>query len=175
MNSMPLLIEFFLLDILQANICLLRGKYAVQQSYWPFPPEKIPCPTYIYFHLHGSYYSYCCSHALFWGLCVHLWRNWVHSTGFCLPFYGIFESGKNAQGCQMSPFNAAPQFCNIYLVLSCCSVGLHWCSQVYHRRYQNLQVLSWYVSIYIVITYNCFVIIVFSYIVVSLDVLCFNE
>ena len=24
----------------------LRKKNAVQQSYWPFPPEKIPCPTY---------------------------------------------------------------------------------------------------------------------------------
>ncbi|XP_030942007.1 uncharacterized protein LOC115967025 [Quercus lobata] len=70
-----------------------------------FPPEKIPCPTYFHFHLHGSY---CCGGALFWGLCVLLWRNWVHSTGFCLPFCSIFESGKNAQGRQMSSFNAAP-------------------------------------------------------------------
>ena len=116
MNSMPLLIEFFLLDILQANVCLLWGKNAVQQSYWPFPPEKIPCPTYFHFHLHGSY---CCGGALFWGLCVLLWRNWVHSTGLAYLKAGRMpKDAKCRLSMQLLNFAIATRF-SVVAVLGC--------------------------------------------------------
>ena len=109
MNSMPLLIEFFLLDILQANVCLLWGKKCCPAKLLAISPLRKYLVRLIFTSIYMALITLIARGcALFWGLCVHLWCNWVHSTGFCLPFCGIFESGMNAQGCQMSPFNAAP-------------------------------------------------------------------
>ena len=100
MNSMPLLIEFFLLDILQANVCLLWGKKCCPAKLLAISPWE---------NTLSDLFSLPFTWLLLLRLCPFLGTLCpsVAQLG-SLHWISIFESGKNAQGRQMSSFNAAP-------------------------------------------------------------------
>ncbi|KAL3717393.1 hypothetical protein ACJRO7_008904 [Eucalyptus globulus] len=130
----------------QADVRVLRGPNASRQAHHPFPARRSSRTSDSDLRLHGRDHSRRRCDALLRRFRVHLRRDWLYPARLCVPCHRISEGWKDAQRPETAPSRSDLQLGHSNVVLGCGHFGLHWRGKIHHGRYQDIRVLSRYIS-----------------------------